>query len=136
MGRYLQTFFFIAVLFFSCLSLKAQHTHFQTGDIFLGEGSGIIQWRDANGILIKNINTGDGRGNGNGTGLRIHPLTGQLWVTNSNLTPNSTKGIRIINTDGTPGNTIDVSAYQGTPTSITFDSRAMLIPVISGALLS
>jgi hypothetical protein len=123
MVRYIQTSFFIGILFFSCLSSKAQHSHFQTGDIFLGQGAGIIQWRDANGLLIKNINTGDGGGNGNGTGLRIHPITGQLWVTNSNLPPNSTNGIRIINTDGTPGNTINVSAYQGTPTSITFDKK-------------
>ncbi|MGC4100155.1 T9SS type A sorting domain-containing protein [Ferruginibacter sp.] len=112
----------IYLLFFCCAASMAQHTHFESGDIFLGQGSGIIQWRDAHGVLIKNINTGDA-GNGNGTGLRIHPLTGQLWVTNSNLTPGSPNGIRIINTDGTVAGTIDISAYQGTPTSITFDSK-------------
>jgi Secretion system C-terminal sorting domain len=114
----------LLTIFLLCsFTSKAQHTSFQTGDIFLGQGGGIIQWRDANGILIKNINTGDGGGNGNGTGLRIHPLTGKLWVTNSNLTPNSTNGIRIINTDGTVGNAMDISAFQQTPTSITFDSK-------------
>ncbi|MGG9960232.1 T9SS type A sorting domain-containing protein [Ferruginibacter sp. SUN106] len=123
MIRSLPVSFFIAVLLLTCTSATAQHTQFQTGDIFLGQGGGIIQWRDANGTLIKNIITGDGGGNGNGTGLRIHPLTGKLWVTNSNLTANSTNGIRIINTDGTVGNAIDISAYQQAPTSITFDSK-------------
>ena len=123
MIKYLRTPLLLFILFFSCLSSGAQHTHFQTGDIFLGQGGGIIQWRDANGVLIKNINTGDAGGNGNGTGLRIHPLTGQLWVANSNLPPGSTNGIRIINTDGSPGNSINISAYQKTPTSITFDSK-------------
>ena len=123
MNKTLQTSFLFFATFFFCFSSKAQHTLFQTGDIFLGQGGGIIQWRDANGVFIRNINTGDGGGNGNGTGLRIHPLTGKLWVTNSNLPPNSTNGIRIINTDGTPGNTINISAYQGTPTSITFDRQ-------------
>lgn len=121
MVRALQTSLLFFISFTSAFSASAQHSYFQTGDIFLGQGGGIIQWRDSNGVFIRNINTGDAGGNGNGTGLRFHPFTGQLWVTNSNLPPGSTKGIRIINTDGTPGNTIDVSAYQGTPTSITFD---------------
>jgi hypothetical protein len=121
MIKHLLTLFLKALFFFSFLSLKAQHTHFQTGDIFLGQGSGIIQWRDSNGVLIRNIVTGDGGGNGNGTGLRIHPITGQLWVTNSNLPPGSTKGIRIINTDGTPGPSLNISMHQKTPTSVTFD---------------
>ncbi len=119
----LQFLFCFSILIVSGFGLKAQNRLFQSGDIFLGQGGGIIQWRDANGILIKNIVTGDGGGNGNGTGLRIHPLTGQLWVTNSNLPPGSTNGIRIINTDGTAGNAINISAYQKTPTSITFDSQ-------------
>lgn len=123
MTKYLRISLLLFILFFSFLSSGAQHTQFQTGDIFLGQGGGIIQWRDSNAVFIRNINTGDGNGNGNGTGLRIHPLTGQLWVTNSNLPPNSTNGIRIINTNGTPGNTINISAYQGTPTSITFDRQ-------------
>lgn len=111
------------MLLINCFSSQAQHTIFQPGDIFLGQGSGTIQWRDANGVLIRNIITGDGNANGNGTGLRIHPITGQLWVTNYNGGPAYTKGIRIINTDGTPGNTVNVSAYQGAPTSITFDNQ-------------
>lgn len=123
MINFLHFFLFTYSLLLGCLNLKAQHTNFQTGDIFLGQGGGIIQWRDSNKVLLKNINTGDGGGNGNGTGLRIHPLTGQLWITNSNLPPNSTKGIRIINTDGTIGNTIDVSAYQQNPTSVSFDNQ-------------
>jgi len=123
MTKLIQNSFLIFILFSSCFSLQAQHTHFQKGDIFLGQGGGLIQWRDSNHVLIKTINTGDGGGNGNGTGLRIHPITGQLWVTNSNLTPGSTNGIRIINTDGTVGNTINVSPYQGSPTSITFDNQ-------------
>ncbi len=123
MIKFIQTSFFISFLLFCSFSLQAQHTHFQTGDIFLGQGGGIIQWRDSNHVLIKTINTGDGGGNGNGTGLRIHPITGQLWLTNSNLPPGSTNGIRIINTDGTIGNTINISAYQKTPTSITFDKQ-------------
>ncbi len=120
MIRSIQISFFIFLLFSSCLSLKAQHTQFQTGDLFLAQGNGIIQWRDSNGVFIRNINTGDGVST---IGLRFHPLTGQLWVTNSHAGPNSTKGIRIINTDGTPGNTINISAYQQTPTSITFDKQ-------------
>jgi hypothetical protein len=123
MIKLIQTTFPLFILLFSCFCLQAQHTHFEKGDIFLGQGGGLIQWRDSNHVLIKTINTGDGGGNGNGTGLRIHPLTGQLWVANSNLTPGSTNGIRIINTDGTVGNTINVSAYQGSPTSITFDNQ-------------
>jgi hypothetical protein len=111
------------VSFISCLSLQAQHNLFQKGDIFLGQGGGIIQWRDSNGLLIRNINTGDGGGNGNGIGLRINPSTGQLWVTNSNEPPSSTKGIRIINNDGSPGNTVNISAYQKAPASITFDRQ-------------
>ena len=121
MTKLIQNFFLFFILLLSCSSLQAQHTHFQTGDIFLGQGSGIIQWRDSNHVLIRGINTGDG--SGNGTGLRIHPITGQLWVTNSGLTTGSTNGIRIINTDGSVGNSIDVSAYQETPTSITFDKQ-------------
>lgn len=121
MIRLLRTTLYIFFLFSPGLSVKAQHTHFQTGDIFLGLGGGIIQWRDSNKVLIKTINTGDAGGNGNGTGLRIHPLTGKLWVTNSNLTPGSTNGIRIINTDGSVGGAINISMYQKTPTSITFD---------------
>ncbi len=121
MKKTLQTFFLFFSTFFFCFSVQAQHTHFETGDIFLGLGGGIIQWRDSNKVLIKTINTGDAGGNGNGTGLRIHPLTGKLWVTNSNLPPGSTNGIRIINTDGTVGSTINISMYQKTPTSITFD---------------
>lgn len=123
MAKYVHTTLLVFISIFTCLSSQAQHTQFQAGDIFLGQGGGIIQWRDSNAVLIRNINTGDGGGNGNGTGLRIHPITGQLWVANSNLPPNSTNGIRIINKDGTPGNTIDVSAYQKTPTSITFDKQ-------------
>lgn len=123
MKKFIQIPFSIFILLFGCFCVQAQHTHFQTGDIFLGQGSGIIQWRDSNHVLIKTINTGDGGGNGNGTGLRIHPITGQLWVTNSNLPPGSTNGIRIINTDGSAGGTINISAYQKTPTSITFDSK-------------
>ncbi len=121
MIRCLRTTLFIFLLLFSGFSAKAQHTNFQTGDIFLGLGGGMIQWRDSNKVLIKTINTGDAGGNGNGTGLRIHPLTGKLWVTNSNLPPGGTNGIRIINTDGTIGGTINISMYQKTPTSITFD---------------
>lgn len=121
MIRLLRTTLYIFLLFSPGLSTKAQHTHFKTGDIFLGLGGGIIQWHDSNKILIKTINTGDAGGNGNGTGLRIHPLTGKLWVTNSNLTPGSTNGIRIINTDGSVGGAINISMYQKTPTSITFD---------------
>ena len=123
MTKLIQASLLFFILFFSNFSILAQHTHFQKGDIFLGQGGGLIQWRDSNHLLVKIINTGDGGGNGNGTGLRIHPITGQLWVTNSNLPPGSTKGIRIINTDGTVGNTINISAYQKTPTSITFDSK-------------
>lgn len=123
MKKFIQTHFLLFILLSSCFYLQAQHTHFETGDIFLGQGGGLIQWRDSNHVLIKTINTGDGGGNGNGTGLRIHPITGQLWVTNSNLPPGSTNGIRIIKTDGTPGNTINISMYQKTPTSITFDSK-------------
>lgn len=123
MTKLIQTTFLLFILFFSCFSSQAQHTHFEKGDIFLGQGGGLIQWRDSNHVLIKTINTGDGGGNGNGAGLRIHPVTGQLWVANSNLPPGSTNGIRIINTDGTVGNTVNVSAYQGSPTSITFDKQ-------------
>lgn len=123
MKKFIQAHFLLFILLSSCFYLQAQHTHFKTGDIFLGQGGGLIQWRDSNHVLIKTINTGDGGGNGNGTGLRIHPITGQLWVTNSNLTAGSTNSIRIINTDGTVGNTINISAYQKTPTSITFDSK-------------
>lgn len=90
---------------------------FNQGDIFISQGNGTVQWRDSNGILIRNIlNVGLGTsGNWNGTSLRIHPLTGELWAT-----PNR---IRIIKKDGTPGATIDISAYQNVPTSITFDSK-------------
>jgi hypothetical protein len=123
MTKLIQTLFILFISIFSSFSLQAQHTHFETGDIFLGQGGGLIQWRDSNHVLIKTINTGDGGGNGNGTGLRIHPITGQLWVTNSNLPPGSTNGIRIINTDGSVGGTINISPYQKTPTSITFDSK-------------
>jgi hypothetical protein len=123
MKKFIQTPFLLVILVCSCFSIQAQHTHFETGDIFLGQGLGIIQWRDSNHVLIKTINTGDGGGNGNGTGFRIHPITGQLWVTNSNLPPGSTNGIRIINTDGSVGGTINISAYQKSPTSITFDSK-------------
>lgn len=123
MTKLIQTIFILFILFVSSAGLQAQHTHFQSGDIFLGQGSGIIQWRDSNGVFIKAINTGDGGGNGNGTGLCINPVTGQLWVTNSNLPAGSTNGIRIINTDGTIGKAINISAYQKTPTSITFDSK-------------
>ena len=111
------------ISFLSIFLIPGISQEFKRGNIFLGQGGGIIQWRDSNGILIKNINTGDVGGNGNGTGLRIHPLTGKLWVTNSNLPPNSLNGIRIINNDGTRGNTIDISPYQNTPTSITFDRQ-------------
>jgi hypothetical protein len=123
MKKFIQTKFSFLILLCSCFSVQSQHTNFATGDIFLGQGGGLIQWRDSNHVLIKTINTGDGGGNGNGTGLRIHPITGQLWVANSNLPSGSSNGIRIINTDGTVGNAINISAYQKTPTSITFDSK-------------
>ncbi len=122
MAKSLQNSLLIFILLFSCFSLKAQHAQFQTGDLFLTQGGGIIQWRDSNGVFIRNINTGDGIANGAGTGIRFHPLTGELWVTNQN-TGNNTKGIRIIHQDGTPGNAINIYAYQKEPTSITFDKQ-------------
>ncbi len=57
MNKTLQTSFLFFATFFFCFSSKAQHTLFQTGDIFLGQGGGIIQRRDANGVFIININT-------------------------------------------------------------------------------
>ena len=108
----------IFILFFSCLSSQAQHTTFQTGDIFLAQGLGVIQWRDSNGVLIKNINTGDIGGN---YGIRINPVTGQLWVPVA-VQPNSPAGIRIVNTDGTTGNLVNITPYQGVTTSVSFDN--------------
>jgi Secretion system C-terminal sorting domain/Beta-propeller repeat len=121
MTKFIQNSFLTFILLCSCFSSQAQHTHFQKGDIFLGQGGGLIQWRDSNHVLIKTINTGDA--NSNGIGLRIHPITGQLWVTNPQQVPGISSSIRIINTDGTPGSTINIQSYQKTPTSITFDSK-------------
>ena len=123
MTKSLQTRLFIFLFFSSCLSLNAQHSQFQPGDLFLAQGLGIIQWRDSSGTFIRNINTRDGSANGSGSGMRHHPITGELWITNFNLPPNSPLGVRIIHTDGTPGNAINISAYQRSPESIAFDKK-------------
>lgn len=123
MIRRLPVSFLFSFFLFSGFSVKAQHDHFQTGDIFLGQGGGIIQWRDSNGLFIRNILTGDSGTNANGVGLRIHPITGQLWVTNSGPYPGTNTGVRIINTNGTLSNKLTIHTYQKTPTSITFDRQ-------------
>ena len=115
----MKLFFTICGLFIFINSSLGQQ--FKQGDIFLSQENWFIQWRDSNGMLIKNIYNPDGAsGNFNGIGLRIHPLTGELWATNPNSNQNA---IRIIKKDGTQGGTIDIYAYQHAPTSITFDSK-------------
>ena len=64
MKKALNNFLLLFPLFFSSTILGQA---FKTGDLFLAQGSGIIQWRDSAGTLIKNINTGDGGANGNQT---------------------------------------------------------------------
>lgn len=105
-----------------CPGLEGKSQIFKPGDLFLAQGGGIIQWRDSNGVLIKTINTGDGTLNGGGAGMRHHPITGELWVTNFFPAANPpNKGVRIIHTDGTIGTAVNTGPYQKAPESIVFD---------------
>jgi hypothetical protein len=83
---------------------------FSPGDLFIGRGS-TIDWRDPQGNLIMNINTGPRT-----AGMRHHPATGELWMTTFFFGT-----VKVIRSDGSLGPTYSTPGLP-TPESVVFDS--------------
>lgn len=99
---------FASVFAATALPLSALAFTFAPGDLLIGR-SGQIDWRDASGTPIQSIPTQ------RPTGMRTHPITGQLWVTDFSAI------VRVFDTQG------NLAATYSTPgltdsESIAFDS--------------
>ncbi len=86
---------------------------FSNGDIFIATESGIIKWYGPPpAYTLKGTFSS---GVGNPCGMRVNPVTNELWVTTFS------GSIRIFNNDGTFSGSVNVSAFQTTTESIVFD---------------
>ncbi len=103
----------ILILFLTIFQPSKANT-FSNGDVFLGRGGGIIDWVGPPPTYTSQgtINTGIV---GTTTGMRINPVTHELWVTHFN-----TK-VSIINTNGVLSSIVNLSPYQTSTESIVFD---------------